>query len=233
MLEKLKQEVFEANLALPRHGLVTLTWGNASGVDREQGLMVIKPSGVGYDTMKAEDMVVVSLEDGRRVEGLLKPSSDAPTHRLLYQRFADIGGLVHTHSRMATAWAQTGLDLPALGTTHADHFYGPVPCTRPMTPEEIKGDYEWATGEVMAETMAARGYAKGLDMPAMLVFSHGPFTWGATAAAAVQNSIVLEEVAHMAFHSLLLNPRLGPMQQELLDKHYLRKHGAGAYYGQN
>ncbi len=232
MLENLKEEVFEANLALPGHHLVTLTWGNASGVNREEGLLVIKPSGVDYSTMRPADMVVVSLADGRVVEGDKRPSSDEPTHRLLYQRFADIGGIVHTHSRHATAWAQAGRDLPPLGTTHADYFYGPVPVTRPMTEAEIKGDYEWATGQVIAETLLGRGCKGGLEMPGILVRSHGPFTWGATPAKAVENTIVLEEVAYMNHWALLLSPDLGDMQRSLLDRHYLRKHGAGAYYGQ-
>ncbi|UQZ89857.1 L-ribulose-5-phosphate 4-epimerase [Deltaproteobacteria bacterium Smac51] len=231
MLEKLKEEVFEANLALPGHHLVTLTWGNASGVDRETGLMVIKPSGVDYSTMRPDDMVVVSLADGKVVEGEKNPSSDAPTHRVLYQRFTDIGGIVHTHSRHATAWAQAGMDLPPLGTTHADYFFGPVPCTRAMRDDEIAGDYEWATGEVIVEAIESRGL-RGLDMPAVLVRSHGPFTWGASPAKAVENTIVLEEVAYINNWALLLNPGLGNMQKSLLDKHYLRKHGAGAYYGQ-
>lgn len=232
MLELLKEEVYEANSALPGHHLVTLTWGNASGVDRERGLIVIKPSGVDYAAMTPKDMVVVRLADGRVVEGGKKPSSDEPTHRLLYQRFPDIGGIVHTHSRHATAWAQAGRDLPPMGTTHADYFYGPVPCTRLMTDAEISGDYEWATGEVIAETLTGRGYAGGLEMPAILVRSHGPFTWGASPAKAVENTIVLEEVAYMNNWALLLSPDLPVMQKSLLDKHYLRKHGASAYYGQ-
>lgn len=231
MLEQLKEEVFEANKALPGHHLVTLTWGNASGVDREKGLMVIKPSGVEYDLMKPQDMVVVSLEDGRVVEGRMKASSDAPTHRFLYQRFPELGGIVHTHSRHATSWAQAGLDLPPLGTTHADYFNGPVPCTRPMSDEEIDGDYEWSTGEVIADTFKTKGLSV-LEMPAVLVRSHGPFTWGASPAKAVENTIVLEEVAYINSWSFLLNPRLGDMQKSLKDKHYYRKHGAGAYYGQ-
>lgn len=231
MLEKLKEEVYEANRALPGHHLVTLTWGNASGLDRESGFMVIKPSGVEYDSMRPEDMVVVDLKDGRVVEGRLKASSDAPTHRFLYHRFPEIGGIVHTHSRHATAWAQAGLDLPALGTTHADYFNGPVPCTRAMNDEEINGDYEWATGEVIAETFQSRCLG-ALEMPAVLVRSHGPFTWGDSPAKAVENTIVLEEVAYINGWSFILNPRLEEMQKALKDKHYFRKHGAGAYYGQ-
>lgn len=231
MLEQLKEEVFEANRALPGHHLVTLTWGNASGVDRASGLMVIKPSGVEYDSMKPEDMVVVNLKDGLVVEGKLKASSDAPTHRFLYQSFEEIGGIVHTHSRHATAWAQAGLDLPPLGTTHADYFNGPIPCTRAMKDDEIAGDYEWATGQVIAETFQLRGI-NFLEMPAILVRSHGPFTWGPSPAKAVENTIVLEEVAYMNGWSYLLNPRVGQMEKSLKDKHYYRKHGAKAYYGQ-
>lgn len=231
MSEELKRQVFEANLALPRHNLVTLTWGNVSAVDRERGVMIIKPSGVDYSVMRAEDMVVVSLESGEVVEGDKKPSSDTPTHRLLYQAFPSIGGIVHTHSRHATIWAQAGQPVPATGTTHADYFYGPVPCTRKMTDEEINGEYEWETGAVIVETFQENSIDPA-QMPGVLVHSHGPFTWGKDAADAVHNAIVLEEIAYMGIFSRQLSPALPPMQQTLLDKHYLRKHGAKAYYGQ-
>lgn len=231
MLEHLKEEVFKANWSLPGHHLVTLTWGNASGVDRERGLMVIKPSGVEYDSMRPEDMVVIALDDGKVVEGGLKASSDAPTHRLLYQRFPKIGGIVHTHSRHATAWAQAGLDLMPLGTTHADYFNGRIPCTRPLSEKEITGDYEAATGEVIAETFQTRGLDP-METQAVLVRSHGPFTWGSSPAKAVENTIVLEEVAYINGWSFILNPTLGDMPTALKDKHYYRKHGTGAYYGQ-
>ncbi len=229
MLEALKQSVFEANLLLPKHGLVTFTWGNVSGVDRGQGLMVIKPSGVEYDTMRPEDMVVVDLKTGKKVEGELNPSSDTDTHVVLYNAFPEIGGIVHTHSRWATTFAQAGQGIPALGTTHGDYFYGEIPCTRKMTPAEIGGRYEWETGNVIAETFQDKS-AK--DIPAVLVHSHGPFCWGKDPKNAVHNAVVLEEVAFMGWHALQMQPDLPPMQQELLDKHYLRKHGANAYYGQ-
>lgn len=229
MLEALKQSVYEANLLLPKHGLVTFTWGNVSGVDREQGLMVIKPSGVEYDTMRAEDMVVVDLKTGKKVEGDLNPSSDTDTHVVLYNAFPEIGGIVHTHSRWATTFAQAGRGIPALGTTHGDYFYGEIPCTRKMTPAEIGGRYEWETGNVIVETFRDKS-AK--DIPAVLVHSHGPFCWGTDPKNAVHNAVVLEEVAFMGWHALQMRPDLPPMQRELLDKHYLRKHGANAYYGQ-
>lgn len=229
MLEALKKSVYEANLLLPKHGLVTFTWGNVSGVDRAQGLMVIKPSGVEYDTMRAEDMVVVDLKTGKKVEGDLNPSSDTDTHVVLYNAFPEIGGIVHTHSRWATTFAQAGRGIPALGTTHGDYFYGEIPCTRKMTPAEIGGRYEWETGNVIVETFQDKS-AK--DIPAVLVHSHGPFCWGTDPKNAVHNAVVLEEVAFMGWHALQMNPDLPPMQQELLDKHYLRKHGANAYYGQ-
>ncbi len=231
MLEDLKRQVLEANLALPEHNLVTLTWGNVSAVDRERGVLIIKPSGVEYGLMAAEDMVVVSLETGEVVEGRKKPSSDTPTHRLLYQHFPHIGGIVHTHSRHATIWAQAGQSIPATGTTHADYFYGPIPCTRKMTDEEINGDYEWQTGEVIVKTFAERGI-DARQMPGVLVHSHGPFAWGKDPLDAVHNAIVLEEVAYMGIFCRHLAPELPAMQQTLLDKHYLRKHGAKAYYGQ-
>ena len=229
MLEALKQAVFEANLLLPKHNLVTFTWGNVSGVDREKGLMVIKPSGVEYDTMTAEDMVVVDLKTGKKVEGDLNPSSDTDTHVVLYNAFPEIGGIVHTHSRWATTFAQAGRGIPALGTTHGDYFYGEIPCTRKMTPDEIGGKYELETGNVIVETLKDK---QPNDIPAVLVHSHGPFTWGTDPKNAVHNAVVLEEVAFMAWHALQMRPDLPPMQQELLDKHYLRKHGANAYYGQ-
>lgn len=229
MLEQLKETVLKANLLLPKHGLVTFTWGNVSGIDREKGLVVIKPSGVEYDEMTAADMVVVSL-DGKRVEGELNPSSDTPTHLELYKTFANIGGIVHTHSRWATIFAQSGLGIPALGTTHADYFYGEIPCTRRMTGAEIKGEYEKETGTVIIERF---GGLNPDDIPAVLVHSHGPFAWGTDAMNAVHNAVVLEEVAMMAWHNLSLSGNtIEPMQQVLLDKHYLRKHGANAYYGQ-
>lgn len=229
MLEDLKQAVFEANLLLPKYDLVTFTWGNVSGVDREKGLMVIKPSGVEYDTMRPEDMVVVSLKTGEKVEGDLNPSSDTDTHVVLYNAFPDIGGIVHTHSRWATTFAQAGQGIEALGTTHGDYFYGEIPCTRKMTPEEIGGKYELETGNVIVETFRDKS---ANDIPAVLVHSHGPFCWGTSPKNAVHNAVVLEELAFMAWHAKMLNPALPPMQQELLDKHYLRKHGANAYYGQ-
>lgn len=229
MLEQLKKEVFEANMLLPKYGLITFTWGNVSGVDREKGLMVIKPSGVEYDTMKPEDMVVVDLKTGKKVEGDLNPSSDTDTHIALYNAFPDIKGVVHTHSRWATTFAQSGMGIPALGTTHADYFYGEIPCTRKMTPEEIGGKYELQTGNVIIETFNDK---EPNDIPAVLVHSHGPFTWGTDPHNAVHNAVVLEELAFMAWHNIMMNPGIKPMQQELLDKHYLRKHGANAYYGQ-
>ena len=229
MLEQLKEKVFQANLLLPKHGLITFTWGNVSGIDRGKGLVVIKPSGVSYDVMKADDMVVVDLKTGKTVEGSLKPSSDTPTHLELYKAFPNIGGVVHTHSRWATSFAQAGHGVMALGTTQGDYFYGEIPCTRKMTKAEIEGEYEKETGVVIKETF------QGKDpdaIPAVLVYSHGPFTWGTDPMDAVHNAVVLEEVAFMNFHTLMLEPGISPMQQELLDKHYLRKHGANAYYGQ-
>ncbi len=231
MLDDLKELVLAANLALPRHHLVTFTWGNVSAVDRARGLMVIKPSGVSYEEMSREDMVVVELETGRVVEGRKKPSSDTDTHRVLYLDFAGIGGIVHTHSRHATIWAQAGQDIPAWGTTHADYFYGAIPCTRLMTPAEIQGRYEWETGKVIVETFTARSLDPAA-VPAVLVNSHGPFAWGGDADNAVHNAVVLEELAYMGIFSRQLAPHLPPMQTELLDKHYLRKHGKNAYYGQ-
>jgi L-ribulose-5-phosphate 4-epimerase len=229
MLEQLKEQVFQANLLLHKHGLITFTWGNVSGINREQGLVVIKPSGVSYDVMKADDMVVVDLATGKTVEGSLKPSSDTPTHIELYKAFSNIGGVVHTHSRWATTFAQAGRGIKALGTTQGDYFYGEIPCTRKMTTAEIQGEYEKETGVVIKETF------QGKDpnaIPAVLVYSHGPFTWGTDPMDAVHNAVVLEEVAFMNFHTMMLEPDIPSMQQELLDKHYLRKHGKNAYYGQ-
>lgn len=228
MLEKLKQEVWEANLDLPKQGLVVYTWGNVSGIDRETGLVVIKPSGVEYEHLKVEDMVVVDLE-GNVVEGKLNPSSDTPTHLEIYKAFPEVGGVVHTHSSMAVSFAQAGRSLPAMGTTHADYFYGAVPCTRAMTPEEIAGEYEKETGKVIVETFKN---IPALEVPAVLVREHGPFTWGKTPSDAVYHSVVLEEVSKMAFHTALLAQDMANMQQALLDKHFLRKHGKNAYYGQ-
>jgi len=227
MLEKLKEEVFRANLDLVRHGLVIMTWGNVSGIDRESGLIVIKPSGVSYDTMTAGDMVVTDLEGNVR-EGTLKPSTDAPTHRALYKAFPAIAGIVHTHSTYATAWAQACRPIPCLGTTHADHFYGAVPVTRKLNKEETEGDYEYNTGLVIAEALKA---TDPMSMPAILVASHGPFAWGTSPADAVHNAVVLEEVARMAAISATLAD-LQEIDSHLLDKHYLRKHGKNSYYGQ-
>ena len=229
MLEDLKKRVCEANRQLPKLGLVVFTWGNVSGIDREKGLFVIKPSGVPYDELTPEKMVVVNLK-GQKVEGNLRPSSDTPTHCELYNHFLSIGGIVHTHSRWATIWAQAGRQIPAYGTTHADYFYGPVPCTRAMTSAEIRGKYEKETGRVIVETLKGKNPA---DVPAVLVRSHGPFTWGKDCAEAVYHAAVLEEVAMMAWHTeAIAKAPSHPMQQELLDKHFLRKHGANAYYGQ-
>ena len=228
MLKKLKEQVCRANLMLPKHGLVTFTWGNVSGIDRKRGLVVIKPSGLSYEKMKPEDMVVLDLE-GNIVEGEWKPSSDTPTHLALYNAFLDCGGIVHTHSRWATVFAQAGRAIPALGTTHADDFHGPIPCTRLLTAEEINGEYEAETGKVIIETLRGKD---PMAVPAALVQSHGPFAWGRDPLEAVHNAVVLEEVAFMAWHTLALEPDLGSMQKPLLDKHYLRKHGPGAYYGQ-
>lgn len=228
MLEQLKEQVLKANLLLPKYGLITFTWGNVSGIDRESGLVVIKPSGVDYDGMTVEDMVVVDL-DGNVVEGKWKPSSDTPTHVELYKAFPNIGGVVHTHSRWATTFAQAGMDIPAMGTTHGDYFYGDIPCTRLMTEEEIKGEYEKETGKVIIERFEG---INADDVPGVVVHSHGPFAWGTDALNAVHNAVVMEEVAFMDWHAMMINPEAGRMQQTLLDKHYLRKHGANAYYGQ-
>jgi len=230
MLESLKERVCKANLSLPALGLITLTWGNVSEIDREKGLIVIKPSGVSYDDMKAADMVVLNLE-GNVVEGKYKPSSDTATHLWLYKQFADIGGICHTHSPWATSFAQAGMSIRAYGTTHADYFYGEIPCTRALTAAEIQGEYELETGKVISETFSNLKI-KPLEMPGVLVKSHGPFTWGKDAEASVTHSVVLEELARMAVLTRTLNPAVGSVDQFLLDKHYLRKHGKNAYYGQ-
>ncbi len=230
MLNELKRQVLAANLSLPAYGLVTFTWGNVSAIDRQSGLVVIKPSGIAYEAMTMADLVVVDLE-GKVREGHRKPSSDTATHLALYRAFADIGGVVHTHSRNATIWAQAGQPIPALGTTHADYFYGDIPCTRPMSEAEIAGDYEGETGKVIIETFNQAG-RDPQQVPGVLVYSHGPFAWGKDAADAVHNAVVLEEVAIMAMATRQLAPAIAPMQPELLDKHFLRKHGKHAYYGQ-
>jgi L-ribulose-5-phosphate 4-epimerase len=227
MLEELKKQVCQANLDLVKHQLVILTWGNVSAIDRETGLIVIKPSGVSYEEMTSDDMVIVDMEGNVR-EGRLKPSSDTPTHRVLYQHFRNIGGIVHTHSEWATSWAQAGKHIPAYGTTHADHFYGPVPCTRTLTQKEVDTDYETNTGKVIVECFRNRDPNA---MPAVIVNGHGPFTWGKDAPDALHNAVVLEEVAKMAFRTEMLGNN-SPIDQYLLDKHYLRKHGKNAYYGQ-
>ncbi len=230
MLDKLKREVFDGNLELVNQGLVIYTWGNVSGIDRERGLVVIKPSGVSYNNMKADDMVVIDL-DGNIVEGNLRPSSDTPTHLALYKAFEEIGGVVHTHSEWATSWAQAGCDIPCYGTTHSDYFYGDIPCTRKLTSDEINDKYEYETGNVIIETLNEKGY-RPLEMPGIIVFNHGPFTWGKTPREAVHNSKVLEEISKLAFRTKKLNQFVSPIDRILLDKHYLRKHGEKAYYGQ-
>lgn len=229
MLEELKQQVYEANMLLPKYGLVTFTWGNVSGIDREKGLFVIKPSGVDYDKLTPEDMVVMDLE-GNRVEGRYKPSSDTPTHLELYRAFKDIGGIVHTHSSYATSWAQSGRNIPCYGTTHADYIYGDVPCLRCLNKDEIEDAYETNTGLLIVDYFKDKEY---MAVPAVLCKNHGPFTWGKDAHEAVHNAVVLEEVAKMAFRTELINPEVKPAPQELQDKHYNRKHGKNAYYGQN
>ncbi len=231
MLEELKKIVCEANLELPRYGLVTFTWGNVSQIDRESGLFVIKPSGVDYDKLTPDDMVVMDL-NGNRVEGHYKPSSDTPTHLELYKAFPEIGGVVHTHSSYATSWAQAGRDIPCYGTTHADYIYGAVPCLRCLTKEEIDEAYETNTGLLIVDYFRKTG-RDILGVPAALCKNHGPFTWGKDAAEAVHNAVVLEEVAKMAYRCETINPKVAPAPQELQDKHYYRKHGANAYYGQN
>ena len=231
MLEELKKKVFEANLELPKRKLVTYTWGNVSGIDRESGLFVIKPSGVDYETMTWEDMVVMDLE-GNRVEGRYKPSSDTPTHLELYKRYTEIGGIVHTHSPEATSWAQAGRSIPLYGTTHADYFYGEIPCARSLTKEEIDSAYEKNTGLVIIETFDGRGL-NPMYTPGVLCTNHGVFTWGKDAAEAVHNAVVLEEVAKMALKTELINPEVRPAPDCIRDKHFFRKHGENAYYGQN
>lgn len=228
MLENLKAEVLAANLELPKKGLVTYTWGNVSGIDREKGLIVIKPSGVSYEKMTIDDLVVVDLQ-GNQVEGDLNPSSDTPTHIVLYNKFPQIGGVVHTHSSWATTWAQAGRSIPALGTTHADYFYGHIPVTRTLTHDEIGGQYEKETGNVIVETFQD---LNPLYLPGVIVKNHGPFTWGKTASDAVHNAVVLEEVAKMAYYAYQLTPGIESIDHKLLDKHFLRKHGENAYYGQ-
>lgn len=231
MLEQLKKEVYEANMLLPKYNLVTFTWGNVSGIDREKGLFVIKPSGVDYDKLTPEDMVVMDLE-GNKVEGKYKPSSDTPTHLELYKAYPEIGGVVHTHSSYATSWAQSGRSIPCYGTTHADYIYGEVPCVRCLTKDEIEADYEKNTGLLIIEEFKKQN--KGVTaVPCVLCKNHGPFTWGKDAHEAVHNAVVLEEVAKMAYRAELINKDVKPAPQELMDKHYFRKHGANAYYGQN
>ncbi|MDN6018440.1 MAG: L-ribulose-5-phosphate 4-epimerase [Enterobacterales bacterium] len=227
-MQQLKQQVFDANMALPHYGLVTFTWGNVSAVDRERGLVVIKPSGVPYETMQAEDMVVVDLQ-GNIVEGRYRPSSDTPTHLELYRRYPHLGGIVHTHSTHATAWAQAGLSIPALGTTHADYFFGDIPCTRALTAAEVAGEYELNTGKVIVETL---GDTNPLHTPGIVVYQHGPFSWGKDAVDAVHNAVVMEEVAKMAWIACGINPRLRHIDGYLMNKHFSRKHGPNAYYGQ-
>ena len=230
MLQELKKEVYEANMLLPKYGLVTFTWGNVSAIDRESGLFVIKPSGVEYESMKPEDMVVMDL-NGNRVEGKLRPSSDTPTHLELYKAFPEIGGIVHTHSSYATSWAQAGRSIPCYGTTHADYIYGEVPCVRCLTKEEIDEAYETNTGKLIVSEFK-RSKKEIMAVPAVLCKNHGPFTWGKDAKDAVHNAVVLEEVAKMAYRTESINSKVEPAPQELQDKHYYRKHGAGAYYGQ-
>ena len=230
MLEQLKQQVYEANMELPRRGLVTYTWGNVSGIDRQSGLFVIKPSGVEYDELRPEDLVVLDL-NGNKVEGKLNPSSDTKTHIELYKAFPELGGIVHTHSTHAVAWAQAGRDIPCFGTTHADYFYGPVPCARALTQEEIDEDYEKNTGKVIIEAFQGRNI-QPLHVPGVVCSSHGPFTWGKDAAQAVYHAVVLEEVAKMALLTLQIDPNAAPAPQRIQDKHFLRKHGPNAYYGQ-
>ncbi|TBL74782.1 L-ribulose-5-phosphate 4-epimerase [Obesumbacterium proteus] len=227
-MQQLKQQVFDANMALPHYGLVTFTWGNVSAIDRERGLVVIKPSGVPYETMQAEDMVVVDLQ-GNIIEGRYRPSSDTPTHLELYRRYPHLGGIVHTHSTHATAWAQAGLSIPALGTTHADYFFGDIPCTRALNAAEVAGEYELNTGKVIVETL---GDTNPLHTPGIVVYQHGPFSWGKDAVDAVHNAVVMEEVAKMAWIACGINPRLRHIDGYLMDKHFSRKHGPNAYYGQ-
>ena len=231
MLEELKKIVFEENLELLKRELVIYTWGNVSGLDRESKTFAIKPSGVDYDVMKAEDMVILDLE-GNKIEGKYKPSSDTATHIELYKAFPEIGGIVHTHSSYATSWAQARRDIPAFGTTHADYFYGDIPCARPLTKDEIEGEYEKNTGLVIIETLKKRNI-NPMDIPGIIISSHGPFAWGKDAKEAVHNAVVMEELAKMAYRTIQINPQIKSVEQYLLNKHYFRKHGANAYYGQN
>ena len=231
MLEQLKKEVYEANMLLPKYNLVTFTWGNVSGIDKESGLFVIKPSGVDYDKLTPEDMVVMDLE-GNKVEGKYKPSSDTPTHLELYKAYPEIGGVVHTHSSYATSWAQSGRSIPCYGTTHADYIYGEVPCVRCLTKDEIEADYEKNTGLLIIDEFKKQN-KDVTAVPCVLCKNHGPFAWGKDAHEAVHNAVVLEEVAKMAYRAELINKDVKPAPQELMDKHYFRKHGANAYYGQN
>ena len=231
MLEELKQKVYEANMELPARKLVTYTWGNVSGVDREKGVFVIKPSGVDYDELKPSDMVVVDLKTGKVVEGDLNPSSDTPTHQELYNAFPEIGGVVHTHSPYATSWAQAGRDIPCYGTTHADYFYGPIPCARNLTKDEIDEAYEKNTGKVIIETFQGRGI-NPMYVSAVICKNHGPFTWGTDPADAVYHAVVLEEVAKMDMFTEMVNPKVATAPQDMQDKHFMRKHGPNAYYGQ-
>jgi L-ribulose-5-phosphate 4-epimerase len=230
MLEELKERVFRANLDLVRHNLVIFTWGNVSGIDREKGLVVIKPSGVDYDSMKASDMVVVDLKTGETVEGELNPSSDTPTHLILYRTYPDIGGIVHTHSTYATAWAQAGKDIPNIGTTHSDYYHNDIPCTGDLTEKEIKGDYELETGNVIVKRLN-QGNINPMHTPGALVKNHGPFAWGKNPDNAVYNAVVMEQVAKMAYLSFAINPETS-MNPLLVEKHFSRKHGPNAYYGQ-
>ncbi|MCD6384174.1 L-ribulose-5-phosphate 4-epimerase AraD [Candidatus Sumerlaeota bacterium] len=229
--EKLKQEVLQANIGLVKAGLVVLTWGNASGADRRAGVMAIKPSGVEYERLQLEDIVILSLDTGEVVEGSLRPSSDAPTHLFLYNSFNSIGGIIHTHSIYATTWAQACKEIPCLGTTHADCFFGPVPLTRQLLPQEIENDYEYNTGKVIVERFSEAGLNPE-QVPGVLLPRHGPFVWGPTPMAALENAIALEEVARMGLYTILLNPEIGELHKALLNKHFLRKHGTEAYYGQ-
>lgn len=228
MLEELKKRVYEQNMELPKRGLITYTWGNVSAIDREKGLIVIKPSGVDYDSLTPDDMVVVDME-GNRVEGRYKPSVDTDTHRVLYREFPEIGGIVHTHSTWATSWAQAGRSIPCYGTTHADYFYGDIPCVRNLTLEEINGEYEYNTGLAIVEALKDTDV---MAIPAVLCKNHGPFTWGKTPEEAVHNAVVLEELAKMASNTELINPKVQRAPQSIMDRHYYRKHGANATYGQ-
>ena len=231
MLEELKKQVYEANMELPRYGLVTFTWGNVSGIDKESGLFVIKPSGVDYEKLTSEDMVVMDLQ-GNKIEGRFKPSSDTPTHLELYKAFPEVGGIVHTHSSYATSWAQAGRGIPCYGTTHADYIYGEVPCLRCLTKEEIEEAYEENTGHLIVNEFLRMG-RNPMAVPAVLCKNPGPFAWGKDAMDAVHNAVVLEEVAKMAYRTEIINPKVWPAPGELQDKHYFRKHGENAYYGQN